>query len=118
MNYFFEGAFKDKDHWKKILIVVTIFAAVAVKIVEGISGQPIFGGYLFNGVIILGTISLIVTAVKGTIAEKSNKKITIDQELFERNMRTKIRKIIIDKPDFQTFCFQCSHYNEDKRNGC
>lgn len=116
MNYFIEAAFKDKDHWKKILIVVTVVAAIVVKIVESFSGEEILDGYLFNGVVILGAISLIVTAVKGTIAEKDKKRIPLEQEIFENKMRLKFQKIIKDNPQFQTFCYECANYDSEKLN--
>ncbi len=109
MSYFFEGAFKDKDNWKKILILITLMVAfIDLRF-------AFFDGKVFWTIVILSTLSLIALGIRIAVKDKKGKNLANEQKLFEGRMRKDIKDRIRANPEFQTFCFECSNFDNERR---
>ncbi len=115
MGYYFDAIFKDKQLWTWIGFKVALIVGSFGLILESLSGESIFNGYLYKIPFGVGAALLIISAIKGSKEQKNEKSQTISQELFERNKRMEFRKTILENPSFQTLCYQCEKFDQKKK---
>lgn len=109
MSYTFDSIFKDSAFWKRILVYISLFIAYLDFEYE------LLGGNVGIVLLILGGVSLLVLVIKNVSEFVGKRKRKETQELFERKQRMKFRNIIRKNQDFKTFCFDCKHFDIEKR---
>ncbi len=113
MNYFTRGMFSDPQFWVKIIVVPAIGGLVVIDFLSYMFAAP---GFLnLWAVKIVGIFSIVGVIVYGIYLykkPKSDKNTEEDQAYIETLNEDKFRKMILDDPEFQTFCYQCVHFNQ------
>lgn len=112
MSYFTKEM-KDGKFWLKMTVLPAIAGLLLLDILSNMFASP---GYFNLWVVkIVGSLSVIGVIIYGIylyIKPKVDKNEEEDQEFLEKMNEEKLRNMIAEDPEFQTFCYQCVHFNE------
>ena len=112
MNYFTRGL-HDPKFWFKIIVLPAIGGLVLIDFLSHMFASP---GFLnLWAVKIVGILSIIGVIIYGIylyIKPKNDKNFEEDQAFLEKMNEEKFRNLIAEDPEFQTFCYQCVHFNQ------
>jgi hypothetical protein len=118
MNYFFKALREDS---KKFWLFTLWFSGGVVALVDVFAtalGGSVFELKAFYGFIILNIIGIIVLVIYKAVSERLTKELAKEVEAkaaaFEPKREDEIREILKTNPGFQTFCYMCIHFNQDK----
>jgi hypothetical protein len=107
MNYFIHNLFNDWKWWAKLG-----FAFVATMNMFDIVSQGLFFNlWIVRGTVIAGCGGLIVYFVYFNRRDKKNSRIEALLPAFIAGRHVYFEKIVAADPKFQTFCYECLHYD-------
>ena len=115
MNYFIAELFRDWKWWAKIG-----FAFVAtLNVADILSASFAYPGFFSLWIVKItagaALIGLTVYMVRQSRQDKINRQIEILLPAFTAERRADFEKMVASDPKFQTFCFDCRHYDPGRR---
>ena len=117
MNYFVKYLFNDRSYWFRISLGGIAFI-IMIDIVSYIYKVPGYFNLFFLKLFsVLGVFFGIIYMSREYIKEKKLKKIKISAPVFEKKREEKIREILKEGKELNTFCFECAFLNEETK-GC
>jgi hypothetical protein len=114
MNYFLSNLFNDWKWWAKIGFVVIATLNVADILSASFASPGFFNLWMVRGTVIAGFSGL--TGYYIYQKRHDNKKHSLAALLpaFSAERRAYIEKMTAADPKFQTFCFDCRHYDSGR----
>lgn len=118
MNYFFKYIREDN---KKFWLFAAWFAFGVIALVDVFAaalGGSIFKLKMFYGFIIVNLVGVVVLIIYKAAAEHMKKRhekaVEAQAADFEPKREEEIRRILRENPGFNTLCYECIHYNQEK----
>jgi hypothetical protein len=115
MNYFTADLLRDWKWWAKfgvggiaILNVVDILSVT-------FAAPGFFNLWMVKITVAAALIGLVVFVVYELRHEKKSKQLEILLPAFIAERREYFEKMVAADPKFQTFCFECLHYDNERR---
>ncbi|MCP5103021.1 MAG: hypothetical protein GY950_06570 [bacterium] len=117
MNYFFRGLLSGNKKFFLLLGLSALWVLALFDLLASIRPPGLFNGKLFI-VTAVGTAVgllyfLINRYVKDTTTLKKTKAVEKHAAEFEPMRESEIYEILEKNPGFNTFCYECKHFNPD-----
>jgi hypothetical protein len=107
MNYFISNFFRDWKWWAKLGFV----SVATMNMFDIISQGRFFNLWIVRGTIIAGFASLLAYFIYQNQRDKKRRQIETLLPAFIAERRAYFEKMTAVDPKFQTFCFDCRHYD-------
>jgi hypothetical protein len=111
MNYFSANLFKDWKWWAKMGVAVVATLNVADILSASFAFPGFFKLWMVRGTVIAGFSGLVGYYVFQNRRDKKGRSLAALLPAFIAGRRADIEKMIAADPEFQTFCFECCHYD-------
>jgi hypothetical protein len=111
MSYFIADLFRDWKWWSKIGFVLIVTLNGVDILSAGFAYPGFFNLWLVRITVGAGFNGLIVYYLYQRRQDKKNRQLEILLPAFITERRAYLEKMIAADPKFQTFCFDCRHYD-------
>jgi hypothetical protein len=105
------NVFKDANYW----FFISLGGAGALALMDLLGN--ILHGWFFGIFLAAAFLYLLFNAVKRYQRVKKKKELMEKLPLFEAKRKEEIRRMVAENPGFQTFCYECIHFDRE-RSGC
>ncbi|MDY0296467.1 MAG: hypothetical protein RB296_04030 [Acidobacteriota bacterium] len=114
MNYFLMGI-KDRRFWLRLIGVPLLAALIFMDILTYARNPPgVFGLWTVWLTIFGGGVFALYIAIRDTKRIRADRQEAARQKEFEARRIGELRRILADDPQFQTLCYCCRHYDQEK----
>lgn len=115
MNYFLVNLFRDWKWWARLGFAF-ILALNVMDILSSIFAYPgYFGLWIVRGTVIGGIGGLVAYYLYCNRLDKKNSRLAALLPAFSAERHLHFEKMIAADPKFQTFCYECLHYDPNRR---
>ena len=111
MNYFLSNLFNDWKWWARMGFAVVATLNVADILSASFAYPGFFNLWMVRGTVIAGFSGLTGYFIYQKRHDKKNRRIEALLPAFSAERRAYFEKMIAADPTFQTFCFDCRHYD-------
>ena len=115
MNYFIANLFRDWKWWARLGFIFIVTLDVVDILSVSFAAPGFFNLWMVKITAGAALIGLIVYMVRQRRHEKKNQQIEILLPAFMAERRAVFEKMVAVDPKFQTFCFDCLHYDAGRR---
>ncbi len=115
MNYFIANLFRDWKWWARLGFIFIVTLDVVDILSVSFAAPGFFNLWMVKITAGAALIGLIVYMVRQRRHEKKNQQIEILLPAFMAERRAVFEKMVTVDPKFQTFCFDCLHYDHERR---
>ena len=115
MNYFTANLFCDWKWWARLGFIVILTLDVADILSASLAYPGFFNLWLVRITFIAGFSGLIIYYFYQRRSDKKKQQIEILLPAFSAERRAFFEKMTAADPKFQTFCFDCRHYDAGRR---
>lgn len=117
MNYFFKGLFSGNKTYYLILAAAAVWVFAIFDLITNIRPPGLFNGKLFLVTAVatgVGVLYFLISRYKKDRDVRLKTK-AVEEHIanFEPKREAEIREILETNPGFNTFCYECKHYNPD-----
>ena len=102
------NVFKDANYW----LFISLGGVGLLALMDALGN--ILHGWFFRIFLIAAFLYLLFYAVKRYQRVKKKKELVGKLPLFEAKRREEIRRRVAENPGFQTFCYECIHFDREK----
>jgi hypothetical protein len=112
MNYLWYHLTRDPKFWIKIIVIPAVLILNLFDFLTYVFKPPGLSNlWIFRISAAISILGVIVYGVYLFVMPQKNKKISEEQAIFEEKRLQELKKTIKQNPHFQTFCFECKHFN-------
>lgn len=112
MNYLWYHLTRDPKFWTKIVLIPAVLVLNLFDFLTYMFKPPGLSNlWIFKITAAISILGVIVFGIYLYVIPKKNKKIRDEQAIFESQRFIELKKIIEENPQYQTFCFECKHFN-------
>jgi len=115
MNYFTANLFRDWKWWAKIGFAFVATLNVADILSASFAYPGFFSLWIVRGTVISGFAGLLAYYIYQNRQDKKKRQIEELLPAFTAERRSYFEKMVAIDPKFQTFCFDCRHYDSGRR---
>jgi hypothetical protein len=115
MNYFTANLFRDWKWWAILGFIFILILDVVDILSVSFAAPGYFNLWMVKITAIAGFTGLIVYYFYQHRRDKKNRQIEILLPAFRAERREYFEKMAVIDPKFQTFCFDCRHYDPERR---
>ncbi|MEI6614604.1 MAG: hypothetical protein WCL37_06885 [Chrysiogenales bacterium] len=115
MNYFIANLFRDWKWWAKLGFVLVVTLDIVDILSASFAAPGFFNLWMVRITIIAGFSGLLAYYFYQRRHDKKNRQLEILLPAFMAERREYFETMVAADPKFQTFCFECLHYEAGRR---
>jgi len=117
MNYVWYHLKNNPKFWMKVVFIPAVLVLALLDFLSHMFQPPgIFNLWFFKIVILTSILGIIGYGVYLYISPRKERKIRLEQHEFEQKREKELKKVLSENPGFQTFCYNCKHFNQQLKS--